>query len=249
MLIYFFRDARRLLCPLFIALLAVTMGCSPQQDRKGTSGFQMPDLVSNDIPLNGQEDMADLINTDWYSSIDVINTRSSGDSIANCREYFVEATPETRALRESEMNAFLELAMMCRATALLRDGADADVSYLPDVVIGDFSPKAFPAAVALETSETESEKRSDDLDANRWSDVNSGFSTEKISANKVDFRHDAGIQQLDLIGRGDFSGDGVEDVLITSRDSVEGGSYFNLRLFVLSVDSDGAWRVIEEFSH
>jgi len=49
------------------------------------------------------------------------------------------------------------------------------------------------------------------------------------------------------MGRGDFNVDGLEDVLISSRDSVEGGSYFDFGLFTLSVNEKGKWQLIEEF--
>ena len=40
--------------------------------------------------------------------------------------------------------------------------------------------------------------------------------------------------------------DDIEDVFILSRDQVEGGNYFNMRLFILSVNSQGNWKLIKE---
>jgi len=41
-------------------------------------------------------------------------------------------------------------------------------------------------------------------------------------------------QMLLLWGRGDFNGDGIEDLLVQSLDMLTGGTYRSMRLFVLT---------------
>lgn len=215
-----------------------------------SSGLTIAELLSEEIAINDKDDLQRLLHMDWYTSIDVINTRSSGEaSFANCNDYLTESTPATRTLRENEMPAFLELAMMCRASETLARAGSANISYIPSAFINASSPEVFPAGVALEISATEAKNRANDPAVRGWSDVNNNFGVETISANKGNFHHDAGTQQLEWVGRGDLDGDKVEDVLISSRDSVQGGSYFNLRLFALTADANGTWRIIGEYGH
>jgi len=101
--------------------------------------------------------------------------------------------------------------------------------------------------LAFETSKTESEESRRDPEVKYWSDINEIRNVDVISPQVVDFYTTGGLQRLELVGRGDFDGDGVEDVLISSRDSVDGGSYQHLRLFVLSVDAEGDWRTIRSY--
>lgn len=251
---HIFGTSQRTLLALCAALTVGIIGCSrplSEEEPKPVSwasGFRMVELLAEDMPLNSQDDLNNLLDADWYSSINVVDTRSAEEAtFTNCNDYSAERTSETRTLRENEMNAFLELIVMCRTTEVLAKAGNSDASYIPKNVIDASSPEHYPAAVALEISETESEKNASDSSVGYWSDVNGSFQVNALTPEKVKFHHDAGIQQLELVGRGDFNGDGVEDVLISSRDSVEGGSYFNLRLFSLSVDAEGAWYMIEEY--
>ena len=60
--------------------------------------------------------------------------------------------------------------------------------------------------------------------------------------------HEGGTQELALVAKGDFNGDGIEDMLITSRDSVEGGSYRAIRLFLLTrISASSAITVLREY--
>lgn len=145
------------------------------------------------------------------------------------------------------MGPLMELALMCRATVLLSNASAARRSYIPEPAIGPNSPQIFPAELALELSAAEAEARTDKNSAHRWSDVNTGFNVAEASEDSVVFSHDGGRQELALVGRGDFNHDGIEDLLITSRDSVKGGSYFNVRLFALTIGPNGDWSLIGEY--
>lgn len=65
--------------------------------------------------------------------------------------------------------------------------------------------------------------------------------------HRAEYRIEGGLQALSVLGLGDFNGDGREDLLASVRDTVEGGSYFNLRLFVLTVTEGGNWQMEAEY--
>jgi len=241
---------------VFLTLfLSFFVGCSVDQGAKEEAypvswyaGFTMPDLLAGDVAVERRDEVSALLGKKWYASIDVINTRSEDEStFSSCEEYLREATPETRALREYEMNAFVELVVMCRATELLSTAENPGTSYIPEDVLAVSSPDRFPSELAFETSRTESEKNRGDPEVRYWGDINNIDRVDILSATVVDFYTDSGVQRVELVARGDFNGDGVEDIILTSRDSVDGGSYQHLRLFVLSVNAKGGWRTIKRY--
>lgn len=212
------------------------------------SGFKMPELLAEDVDVEGREKLSDLLIKEWYAPIDVVDTRSAEEgTFSTCEQYLQGVTPETRTLRAHEMSAFVELAIMCRATKLLGNADRPHVSYIPEPILAASSPDRLPSALAFETSKTESDKNRNDPTVQSWGDINEVRKVDVICPRVVDFYTTGGVQRLELVGRGDFDGDGVEDVLISSRDSVDGGSYQHLRLFVLSVDAEGGWQTIKSY--
>ncbi|MCF6325363.1 MAG: hypothetical protein L3J89_13760 [Gammaproteobacteria bacterium] len=138
---------------------------------------------------------------------------------------------------------------MCRSTQLLFNAKNPEKSNIPGDFLNEFMPEKFPSALAFQTSTREAGKNANDKSKRYWNDINQNLQFEAISKDRVKFFNDGGTQNISLVGRGDFNTDGLEDVLISSRDSVEGGSYFNFRLFALSVNEKGEWQLIEEFKH
>ncbi|WP_347330021.1 hypothetical protein [Marinimicrobium locisalis] len=237
---------------LFISLLGGCSGGKATEKRAYTvswySGFKMPELLAEDVNVERRGELSGLLSKEWYAPVDIINTRGEEEgTVSSCEEYFQEVTPETRTLREHEMNAFVELAIMCRATKLLSSADNPRTSYIPESILNASSPDQLPPELALETSETESDKNRNDPTVQYWGDINKIRKLDAISPHVVDFYTTGGVQRLEPVGRGDFDGDGVEDVLISSRDSVDGGSYQHLRLFVLSVDAEGDWQIIKSY--
>jgi len=241
----------------FLVLLASISGCSekPPENKlhysvSWSSEYQMVELLSKAVPINEQKDLQGVLDAPWYAEISVVNTKSSENtSFANCSGYLSEVTKKTHALRDNEINAFLEFAMMCRSTKLLLNAKSPEKSNIPNDFLNKSMLENFPVEIAFQTSTREAEKNANDKSKKYWSDINQNLQFEAISKDRVKFFDDGGFQNISLVGRGDFNSDGFEDVLISSRDSVEGGSYFNFRIFILSVNEKGEWQLIEEFRY
>jgi len=93
-------------------------------------------------------------------------------------------------------------------------------------------------------SREESEKNRRDVSKRVWADVNTTTEVVRQSPEEIDVYSESGVQRLTLVGRGDMNHDHIEDVMLLSRDSVEGGSYVNFCLFVLTVNSERQWQLI-----
>ncbi|MGQ9427041.1 hypothetical protein ACXYTJ_15410 [Gilvimarinus sp. F26214L] len=207
-------------------------------------GFTMPDLLAEPAQAKSKDDLNGLLTEDWYSPIDVVGEQDATVSTwSNCNDYLRNGRRDVRTVRDYEMGPFLEIAVMCRATKLLAEAEPASESYLPAAVITTDSPGSFPADIALQLSAADAEATRHT--AQRWSDINSRFHVVTDSVYSAVFNHDGGRQELELIGRGDFNADGIEDAMIISRDSAPGGDFFNIRLFVLSVGPQGRWSRVD----
>lgn len=212
------------------------------------TGFTMPAiLASSNISLNSISDLSKLISASWYEDIDVRQTRIGETVFSSCADYFDKAKPSTRPTREYEMNTYLEFKIMCEATRLLVSAHNSEESFLPRIIINDDTPKLWPKKIALQISTEESRRIANNAKLKTWADVTTIIKVEKHSESKSIYFYDGGYQEVEILGNGDANHDGIEDVFIVVRDHVEGGSYFNIRLFVLSVNAKGAWEIIKIF--
>lgn len=212
------------------------------------SGYTMPQFLSTPIALNKKSDLDKVLAAPWYTSVTLVGAKTSGElSVNKCSHYLSEATLDTRTLREYENSAFLELAMMCRATELLLNAKKSEISNIPSDFLNASLPNKLPTGLAFQVSTAEAEINANDKAKRYWSDINDELQFKAISKDQAEFYQDGGTQTLAVVGKGDFNNDGMEDVLITSRDTVSGGNYFNLRLFALSLNTKNEWSLIKQY--
>ncbi len=239
-----------LLC--FIGLV----NCATNETKESTknipvswsTGFTMPAiLASSDISLNGVSDLPMLISAPWYADINVRQTKVGETVFSSCADYFDKSEPSTRTIRDNEMNAYLEFKIMCEATRLLINANNSKESFLPGTILNDGVPKVWPKEIALQISTEELRKIQHNPKLKTWADVTPIIKIETQSETKSIYFHDGGYQEVEILGNGDVNNDGVEDVFIVVRDHVEGGNYFNMRLFALSINDKGNWKLIKNY--
>lgn len=209
-----------------------------------TEAFTLPSLLLDETVADSQQAIKTMLGQPWYASIAVENTRQERDiQLNNCETYFEIATPDIRAQKESEQNAFLEFQTACESAQILASAHSSTMSFLPKQTFTIDSPKQLPKSLALVISQTQLNTLQNDASKDTWADFNTIVNFEQITPHQALYHSKSGTQKLSEIGRGDFNQDGIEDILLRSEDSVAGGSYFNVRLFALTVlDSNGHWR-------
>ena len=211
-----------------------------------STGFTMPSLLASpDSSINNLSDLPKLITAPWYAEIDVSHTKVGKTTLSSCAEYFNKAELLTRTTHDNEMNAYLEFKVMCEATQRLIQSNESKISFLRGDVLNEHTPTLWPKAIALQISTEESKKNSLNPTLKFWNEITPIIKYEAQSKTKSTYFHKSGYQEVEIIGYGDVNHDGIEDLIIVVRDHVKGGNYYNLRLLVLSVNSQGIWGLIE----
>lgn len=245
----------KLICVTSLAAFIVSCASPPEQSEfkhlaQWSSGYEMIGLLAESITISQMSDLEIVLNASWYDAFAVTHTKSAKyESFSDCATYLSNATAKTRTLQPNDMGPFLEIAAMCRSTEVLSRAESFSQSYIPEEFLNQSSIDSFPSAFAIDISRTEAEQHANDPRIKYWGDINKVNTVEVISKERVKFTHSGGNQQIDLVGRGDFNGDDIEDLLLVSRDSVEGGSYFNMRLFSITADKNGEWVLLEAYTH
>lgn len=139
---------------------------------------------------------------------------------------------------------------MCKAAKDIVGSTESTSSFLNDLELNKELPTKLPKQLAMVISTTESEKIFSNPKFVTWGDVNKMTDIDVGNQYNATYNHTGAKQEIELIARADFDSDGIEDVLISSRDSVENGSYSALRIFLITRKrQDGVYEVTKEYSY
>ena len=87
--------------------------------------------------------------------------------------------------------------------------------------------------MAFMTSTSENESIMKNSAIQLLTDVHKITKMEKREPFRSIFMHDGGKQEMTLVDKGDFNGDGVLDLLLLSQNNVSGGSFSSTHLYAL----------------
>lgn len=199
-------------------------------------GYTLPTLLAQPFSLKSAADLASIGAKKWYAefALQAEGNPNKTLTVSSCNDYLPHTSEKWRTANERDNAAFMELAVMCRVTQLMRASTRPKQSYLNDLAFNADLPKRLPAAIALIVSQTERARLDADQSRKRWADATPITQMQTLGPFRANYRHAGGAQELALVAKGDFNGDAIEDALVTSRDSVDNGSYSAIRLFVLT---------------
>lgn len=213
-----------------------------------TGEYSMPDLLDEPSSVSSHEGLRNLLGQRWYADIEVVKADGEPpEMVTSCNDYFSLEGKKLHVQNVQERQAFLELIVMCEATQWFVEASASARSGIPAKPLTEDLPEHLPKSLALVTSEAEFQRIMKNPAITNWGEVNDITRMTPESEHRVVYHLEAGQQSVALIGRGDFNRDGTEDILVSVQDTVNGGSYYDLRLFVLSVTEPGKWVVEAQY--
>lgn len=162
------------------------------------------------------------------------NLKSSVDT---CEKLF-SANEKSLGPVPIELGAYQYMALKCYIAKAVYLAKSAKVSYLGKWVLNNSTVKQLPPQLAFVVS---NDDKSIVYRAEaKHKSLGSMLSNAEITSKAVDDNHHViinngvSIQELALVARGDFNGDGVEDLLVASENHLSGGRYRQYGLYVVT---------------
>lgn len=212
------------------------------------SGYKMAELLEQEVTATNIDDISSFSEKKWYAKFSAHHSDDPEQvfSISSCKQFLALSQKALNTTRERDNAPFMEMAVMCRATQKIVNARPAKRSYLNSIVFDADLPALLPKQVAMILSTSESDRIEKDQNIKYWSQVNKITAVDASGPNLATYKFDGGEQELELVARGDFNHDGIEDMMITSRDSVSDGTYSAIRLFKLTrLSENGSVSLLE----
>lgn len=219
---------------LSISCASVGSGIQPEV----LAGFYLPPLADEASQPVRWNDLRSIYEQEWPDSITV--TPEDGDDTHVVERCSDAATlpSHTRTLELPDFDRWLSIRMMCHAVEAMLDAASSQQSFVRNFAFTRELPTLLPPELLLTTN-----SYGDELiaKASSWGDLFTAtdFELESAESARYTSRESGDDQRLKLIARADFNHDGLEDLMISSSDSLLGGHYYNLRIFIITRDKQG----------
>lgn len=195
------------------------------------SGFVLLSLLDQSENIKASTPVERWLDQPWYAEVDVtFGTDYQLATINSCDDYLSAPQP-IHPVGAQDISALEALAVNCHAGNLITTARPSRESFIEAGFVDENLPQHMPSILALVISVSE---RASLAPEQKWGQVNTVVAFTEMAADAGRFELDFGFQELAVMARGDFTGDGLEDVLLSSSDSVRGGSYAGKRLFLVS---------------
>lgn len=243
---------------LILASACVTAGpVGVGHDVEWFDGFNPGPVVHGHPGPETQEAIQQALSLPWDYAIAVAPESSGEDgervSLRTCAEYLRVADLRVRPVDDpTAWVPFMDRALTCQAAKLILAARPARTSHVRALAFDETLPERLPWQVAMIISGSEYDRIAAERPDAMWSEVLftplTGFSS--CGEHCAVYSDEGGDQTVQLVARGDFDADGIEDVLIRSFDAVNGGSYRAIRMFVLTrLQPDGEIEMIRELEY
>ena len=158
-------------------------------------------------------------------------------TLQSCSNYLKVAGLRVRPVAGGNVGEIFQArALECHAAALTLAAQPAVVSHVRPLAFNEDLPDQLPWQVAMIVSGAEAARIAHERPRATWSEALfepiTGFSP--CGQYCGTYRDSSQEQTVRLLARGDFDGDGIEDVLVSSWDVALGGSYRATRVLLLT---------------
>ena len=236
-----------------LLVLASACGTSPVLgDRHSVEWYES----ANAAPV-AQVGVAQLLAEPWLDPIEVYWESGDGEritgSLESCGEYLDAAHLRVRPVHGGTTAAIFQArALHCQALTMVLDAAPAVVSYLRPFAFDEGLPDRAPWQLATIWSASEAQQIAAERPDATWRQALFAPLDEFSACGTHCGRYigPGAVQAVRLVARGDFDGDGVEDMLVSSSEAARGGSYQAYRMLVLTRRMpDGRVELVRELEY
>ena len=144
--------------------------------------------------------------------------------ILSCADYWAVDLAHLNTRSQSDHNLLREFAADCTALNALGAARPARVSFVGDFRLDERAADVLPAGTAIPISPVE-RREIDDADAKGWSwrqwheSRESGLASVRLAADgSATFAWTRARSRVEILARGDFNGDGAEDLLLRNSE-------------------------------
>ena len=246
---------KQLICSVVLGMGFSLSACNTNAENAlpviWTEAFTLPPMMEADVKVKTQADVSKLLSAKWYSAFEVkkplSNNKDDIRSIGTCESYFSNPGMETVVSRD--YGPYLGIGLMCKAAKIIASAGVSSKSYLANLKFDKELPGILPKSFAMVVSTSESKRIDENKSLVTWGDVEKITKTEIKSTNATEYYVQGGQYTVELVAKGDFNNDKIEDWLISSTYSVTGGTYVSFRMFAVTMTkANSGITIIEEIS-
>jgi hypothetical protein len=194
------------------------------------------DFIGSDAAVDQrQSTLATVLAQQWESGLQLASGQRTVE-VSTCRALLdLDNTYEPVVPSQGYIHQYRR--EQCRAGELVVHGQPARTSFLRDFTLDAQAPKRLPAAFAFSVSPQDAERVSEATgEGQPWTAVEDVHLLEQTSPRDALYGDNASEQRIVIAARGDFSGDGIDDLLLLSSGHLTHGSLKSTRLFLLTLD-------------
>jgi hypothetical protein len=237
-------------------LLISATACAHKADEPPLPVVVYPGLDLGSIlaePSTGRStaDLKTMLSRPWYGAIDVAKAGEEKpvQAVNSCVDYFTALGKGLEPAKDFEAVVYQGQGLMCQAARDVSKAQSAVKSFIDGFKLDNRAPELLPKQLALVISSTEYKRMLADSSKQYWSQEASIQKTEPRGDHQTLYQFfDGSVQLLSLVAAGDFNGDGIKDLLLSSNDSIIGGSYSGVRMWLLTkYKACGDIKIIKEY--
>jgi hypothetical protein len=193
-----------------------------------------PVHVTAQAQLGAGDDIAAALATDFDDRYEVLVGKAREKrQIGSCAQYLAvaEANVTVETVRPGDQRAFLSRAAHCQALGMLRAARPAQRTYLDRFALDQRAPDFLPSELRVDPLP---ERKKDARNLQTWRRVDPKLKVKVLEPDVLSAAGRGYVNRVFEYARGDFDGDGVEDILIRTEGGLNGGTYEDNGVFLLT---------------
>jgi hypothetical protein len=170
-------------------------------------------------------------------------------TVTNCTECLEYTKEGFTAKSDRELRRLKSMGVDCLALVALKGAVPARRSYLDGFSLDSQAVKYLPPTLGLVLSQDDLKKVSAaESRGTSWKEYEPNLKVESENQDRASIENQTALTRLQTYARGDFNGDGIEDLLLRVDNLSKQGSYSNSRLLLLTRTSTyGKLRLVKEY--